>query len=121
MATATTKAAENGATTTDATLKAATDAANEFARAATATFAPSVEKVTHQVQEYTDAVVAQAKKSALAWLDAYDAGRATTLDLHNELASVGDVEWVKDFTAQATEFASQVGSAYSRAARELLK
>jgi len=57
----------------------------------------------------------------VAWLDAYDAGLATTIDLHRDLAAVGDVDWVKDVTAQLTDFLSQVGSAYSRAARELLK
>ena len=121
MATATTKAAENGAAATDAAFKAATDAANEFARTATEAFAPSVEKATHQIHEFTDAAFAQAKKSAVAWLDAYDAGLATTIDLHKDLAAVGDVDWVKDVTAQVTDFVSQVGSAYSRAARELLK
>ena len=121
MATATTKAAANGAAGTDAAFKAATDAATEFARTATEAFAPSVQKATHQIQEYTDAAFAQAKKSAVAWLDAYDAGLATTIDLHKGLAAVGEVEWVKDFTAQVTDFLSQVGSAYSRAARELLK
>jgi hypothetical protein len=117
MATATTKAAENGAAATDAAVKAA----NEFARTATEAFAPSVEKATHQIQEYTDAAFAQAKKSAVAWLDAYDAGLATTIDLHKDLAAVGEVDSVKDVTAQLTDFLLQVGSAYTRAARELLK
>ena len=122
MATATTtKAAENGAAATDAAFKAATDAASEFARTATEAFAPSVEKVTHQVQDYTDAAFAQAKKSAVAWLDAYDAGLATTIDLHKDLAAVGEVDSVKGVTAQLTDFLFQVGSAYSRAGRELLK
>ena len=120
MATAT-WAAENGAAATDAAFRSATDAANELARTATEAFAPSVEKVTHQIQEYTATAFARAKKSAVAWLDAYDAGLATTIDLHKGLAAVGEVEWVKDFTAQVTDFLSQVGSAYSRAARELLK
>ena len=121
MAATATKAAENGAAATDAAFKAATDAANEFARSATEAFAPSVEKATHQIQEYTETAFAQAKKSAVAWLDAYDAGLATTIDLHRDLAAVGDVDWVKDVTAQLTDFLSQVGSAYSRAARELLR
>jgi len=120
MAATATKAAENGAAATDAAFKAATDAANEFTRTATEALAPSVEKATHQIQEYTDAAFAQAKKSAVAWLDAYDAGLATTVHLHKDLAAVG-VDWVKDVTAQLTDFLSQVGSAYSRAARELLK
>jgi hypothetical protein len=121
MAATATKAAENGAAATDAAFKAATDAANEFARTATEALAPSVEKATHQIQEYTDAAFAQAKKSAVAWLDAYDAGLATTIDLHKDLAAVGDVDWVKDVTARLTDFLSQGGSAYSRAARDLLK
>ena len=120
MATAT-KAAENAAAETDAAFRSATDAANEFARTATEAFAPSVEKATHQIQKYTDAAFAQAKKSAVAWLDAYDAGLATTIDLHKDLAAVGDVDWVKDVTARLTDFLSQGGSAYSRAARDLLK
>ena len=78
MATATsTKATQNGAAATDAAFKAATDAASaatDFARNATEAFVPSVEKATEQAQAYGDAVFAQAKKSGLALLDAYDAG-----------------------------------------------
>ena len=40
---------------------------------------------------------------------------------HFDRGTIGDVDWVKDATAQLTDFISQVGSAYSRAARELLK
>ncbi|HYN72315.1 MAG TPA: hypothetical protein VES60_07405 [Nakamurella sp.] len=55
---------------------------------------------------------------ATATTKAAENGAAAT---HKDLAAVGDVDWVKDVTAQLTDLLSQVGSACSRAARELLK
>lgn len=116
-ATAPTQAVQNG----DAAFKAAASAAQDFARTASEAFAPTVEKATAQAQEYVDATFAQAKKSAVALLDAFDAGLATTIELQRELAAITDVDVVKDVVARATELVSQAGEAYSKAARELLK
>lgn len=116
-----TKAAQNGAAATDAAFKAATDAATDFARTASEAFAPTMEKATGQVQEYVDVTFAQAKKSSLAMLDAFDAGLDVTLGLHKQLAQISDVDWVKEAVARYTDVASQAGASYSRSARELLK
>ena len=125
MATATsTKAAQNGAAATDAAFKAATDAASaatDFARNATEAFVPSVEKASEQAQAYTDAVFAQAKKSGLALLDAYEAGLETFTKLEKDLVALSDVDWVKDVIVRHADLVEHVGVAYSRAARELLK
>jgi hypothetical protein len=117
-------AAGISATATAAATKAATEAAETAANAygALATDGNSTfEAAGQKVQEQADALTAQAKQAAAAWLDLYDQGFANFVELRTSLAKASQLDAVIELANTNTQALEQLNASFTSAVRDLLK
>jgi hypothetical protein len=116
-------AAETSVNATATATKVATEAAENAATAfgALATEKPSFEVASQKVQEQTDALIAQAKQAAAAWLDLYDQGFAAFVELRTSLAKASQIDAVIDLANTNTQALEQLNASFTSAVRDLLK
>jgi hypothetical protein len=114
-------AAETSAKATASATKAATEAAEKAFGALAPGNNPTFEAAGQQVQEQSEALTAQAKQAAAAWLDLYDQGFASFVELRNSLAKSSQIDAVIDLANTNTQALEQLNASFTSAVRDLLK
>jgi hypothetical protein len=81
----------------------------------------SFEAAADRVRDLTEKLIATAKKSGTASLDAYEKGLTNFVDFQQKVAGASQLDWVSTVVQAQTEFFTEVSAAYTAAARENLK
>lgn len=84
-------------------------------------FTPSVEETTERIRGLNEKIIESSKTAGGASLDAYEKALRNMLDFESQVADASQLDWVTAVAKAHTQFVSDVTSAYTKAARELLK
>jgi hypothetical protein len=82
---------------------------------------PSVEEITERIRTLNDQIIDAAKSTGGAWLDTYEKALHNVLDFQTQVANASQLEWVSAIALAQAQFVTDVTTAYTKAARELLK
>jgi uncharacterized GH25 family protein len=74
-----------------------------------------------RVKEFSANIVGNSKASGRLVVDNYEKAAKSVFELQRQLAGNTQVEWVKDAAHTQIQFAEDITSAWTRAARQLLK
>ena len=66
-------------------------------------------------------MIAAAKKNGTASIDAYEKSLKTLVEFQQKAAGTSKLDWVNTVVQAQTDFVTEVSSAYTAAAREVLK
>lgn len=79
------------------------------------------EESSARVKEFNANIVGNSKASGRLVVDNYEKAAKSVFELQRQLAGSSQVEWVKDVSNTQIQFAEDVTTAWTRAARQLLK
>lgn len=83
--------------------------------------ATSADETADRIRALNEKLIDAAKGASSASLDAYEKALTNLLDFENKVAGGTQLEWISALAKSHTEFVSEVTSAYTKAARDLLK
>lgn len=84
-------------------------------------FAPSVEETIERIRTLNDKIIEAAKSMGGAWLDTYEKALHNVLDFQTQVANASQLDWVSAIAKAQAQLVADATSAYTKAARELLK
>ncbi|PID55298.1 MAG: hypothetical protein CSB46_00395 [Micrococcales bacterium] len=79
------------------------------------------EAAAARVRELNEQLIATYKKNQNVSLDAYEKTLATLLDFTEKTADATQVEWLSALVTTHAKFVTEISSAYTRAARDMIK
>ncbi|MDQ6851086.1 MAG: hypothetical protein M3070_14310 [Actinomycetota bacterium] len=82
---------------------------------------PSVDEATERIRDLNERVITSSKSAGLVALDAYEKALHSLVDFEEKVASASQLEWVSALASTHAKFIADVGSSYTKAARDLLK
>lgn len=83
--------------------------------------ATSAEETADRIRALNEKLIDAAKGAGSASLDAYEKALTNLLAFENKVAGGTQLEWISALAKSHTDFVSEVTSAYTKAARDLLK
>ena len=83
--------------------------------------ASGLDAATDRIGALNEKLIETAKKSGGASLDAYDKAVSSYVDFQQKAAGATQLDWVTSLVAAQTTFLTEINSAYTAAAREVLK
>jgi len=83
--------------------------------------AASAEETADRIRALNEKLIDATKNAGGASLDAYEKALTSLLDFENKVAGGTQLEWISALAKSHTDFVSEVTSAYTKAARDLLK
>ncbi|MEB3022142.1 hypothetical protein [[Mycobacterium] crassicus] len=82
---------------------------------------PSFEETTDRIRAINEKILEAGKSAGSAWLDAYEKSLTNLLAFENQAAGASQSDWIAALAKAHTDFVANITSAYTQAARELLK
>lgn len=82
---------------------------------------PSIEETTNRIRSINEKIIEAGKNAGGAWLDAYEKSLTNLLAFENRAAGASQSDWITALAKAHTDFIADITSAYTEAARELLK
>jgi hypothetical protein len=83
-------------------------------------FVPSVEETIERIRALNEKILESGKTMGGAWLDTYEKALHNVLDFETQVANASELDWVSAVAKAQAEFVTDITSAYTKAARELL-
>jgi hypothetical protein len=81
----------------------------------------SFDAAFQQVQDASDQFVAAARRAGTLYLDSYEKAVDRTVSLERSLAGATQQEWLKNLIEVQADFARELTTSYTSAARAVLK
>jgi hypothetical protein len=82
---------------------------------------PGMEDAVQRIRELNERVLEQVKAAGQASLDAYEKSLKSLLDFEQRVGNASQLEWVSALATAHAKFIEDVTSAYTDAARQMLK
>ena len=82
---------------------------------------PSVEEATQRIRDLNERLITTSKSAGITTLDAYEKALQSLVDFEEKVASASQLEWVSALASTHAKFVSDLSSAYTKAARDLIK
>ena len=84
-------------------------------------FDNNFEEAADRIRALNEKLLAMAKKTGNANLDAYEKALSNFVDLQQQVAGATNLDWVNTVVKAQTDFLSEISAAYTAAARDALK
>jgi len=82
---------------------------------------PSIEDATQRIRDLNERIIESSKTAGLVTLDAYEKALSSIAEFEEKVASATQLDWVSALATTHAKFINEISSAYTKAARELLK
>lgn len=86
-----------------------------------AAFSTNVEESAERIRALNEKLIDAAKQNGTATLDAYEKTLANLVDLEQKAADASQLDWVSALAKAHTSFITEVSTAFTTAARDVLK
>ncbi|WP_020107815.1 hypothetical protein [Nocardia sp. 348MFTsu5.1] len=103
------------------TAKTATDAATDAATAATASLSNAFDGTSERIQSLNEKLVGAVKQTGNLSLDTYEQTLSSVADFEEKVGAATKLEWVGTLTKAHASFVTGLSSAWTSAARDVLK
>jgi hypothetical protein len=80
-----------------------------------------VDEAAQRVKELSDRMIELTKKNGLTWLEAYEKVLSNMLQLQEQAAVSGQIEWINALATTNANFMREMSAAYFKTVREGLK
>jgi hypothetical protein len=84
-------------------------------------FETGLEDASERVREMNERILSSAKKAGAVTVDTYDSTLHTFADYTEKIGAASPIEWVSTITKAQADFTRDLTTAYTKAARTLLK
>ena len=84
-------------------------------------FETGLEDATERVRELNERIISETKKAGGVTLDAYESALRTIADYTEKVGTASPIEWVSTIAQGQADFTRDLTTAYTKAARTLLK
>lgn len=85
------------------------------------TTSSTIDDKVERIRQLNEQVIEAAKTAGGSSLDAYEKALTNLLDFENKIAGGTQLEWISALAKSHTDFVSNISSAYTKVARDLLK
>jgi hypothetical protein len=86
-----------------------------------AAFAPNVDAAFDQFKQLNEQFLAAGRKAGNLYVDSYERAVDRAIEMERKVAGVTQQEWLKTLIEAQADFAKDVSTSYTTAARTLLK
>ena len=83
-------------------------------------FMPAVEETIQRIRSFNEKILESGKTAGGAWLDTYEKAQRSVLDFETQVANASELDSVSAVAKAQAEFVTDITSAYTKVARELL-
>jgi hypothetical protein len=83
-------------------------------------FMPAVEETIERIRSFNEKILESGKTVGGAWLDTYEKAQRSVLDFETQVANASELDSVSAVAKAQAEFVTDITSAYTKVARELL-
>jgi hypothetical protein len=84
-------------------------------------FAPNVDAAFDQFKQLNEQFLAAGRKAGSLYIDSYERAVNRAIEMERKVAGVTQQEWLKSLIEAQADFASDLATSYTTAARTLLK
>ncbi|NLG23368.1 MAG: hypothetical protein GX555_18290 [Actinomycetales bacterium] len=82
---------------------------------------PNVEEAADRIRELNEKLITAAKQSGNVSLDAYEKTLQSLVDFQQKAAGATQLDWVQALAKTHADFVTEVSTAFTKAARDVLK
>ena len=83
--------------------------------------APAVDAAFEQVKQFNEQFIAAGRKAGRLYVDSYEKAVDRAIEMERKAAGLTQQEWVKSLIETQADFAKELTTSYTTAARTLLK